>query len=197
MGVTTLPRVVESLLAGGMAPDTPAAMVERGTTAAQRSLVSTLAGLPDAVSREGLAAPALFVVGPTVARADRLDWFRRQPLAGERLVVAAAATDLVRDLETAGAEVIAAPSPMTPAARIVIGAAPLTGCVIRSPAEAEWLDDERETAGWEARPVAWCVGQAAAGRARELGWRQVRQVGDGAGSAGLVEQIERARRGVA
>ena len=80
MGVTTLPRVVESLLAGGMAPDTPAAMVERGTTAAQRSLVSTLAELPAAVEREGLGAPALFVVGPTVGRADRLDWFRRRPL---------------------------------------------------------------------------------------------------------------------
>jgi len=113
MGVTTLPRVVESLLAGGMDPDMPAAMVERGTTARQRSLVSTLAELPGAVQREGLRAPALFIVGPTVRHAGKLDWFSRQPLAGERLVVSEAASALVRGLEAAGAEIVAAPWPMT------------------------------------------------------------------------------------
>ncbi|MCJ7754266.1 MAG: uroporphyrinogen-III C-methyltransferase, partial [Thermoanaerobaculales bacterium] len=40
MGVTALPTVVERLLEAGMAPDTPAAMVQQGTTAAQRTVVS-------------------------------------------------------------------------------------------------------------------------------------------------------------
>jgi uroporphyrin-III C-methyltransferase/precorrin-2 dehydrogenase/sirohydrochlorin ferrochelatase len=194
MGVTTLPRVVESLLEGGMDPAMPAAMIERGTTARQRSVVSTVAELPAAVEREGLAAPALFVIGPTVRHAERLDWFRAQPLAGERLVVSSAADDLVRRLEDAGAEVVAGPSPMTPAARVVIGSAPLTGCVLRSRAEVEWLDEERGGAGWELNPVAWCLNAEAADRARELGWRRVERVDPGPGNpSGVVEWIGRLR----
>jgi uroporphyrinogen III methyltransferase/synthase len=189
MGVTTLPQVVEALLGGGMDPNTPAAMVEQGTTAAQRSVVSTLAELPEAAQREGLGAPALFVVGPTVRRAERLDWYGRQPLAGERLVLSAAAPDLARGLEAAGAEVVAAPSPMTPAARVVIGASLLTGCVSRSPAEVEWLDEEREGAGWEDSTVAWCLGPDTAARARELGWRRVREGEAGLDAAGVVAWI--------
>ena len=99
MGVTTLPQVVEALLAGGMDPATPAAMVEQGTTASQRSVVSTLAELPEAAQRKELRPPALFVVGPTVRHAENLDWFSRRPLAGERLVLSAVASELARGLE--------------------------------------------------------------------------------------------------
>jgi uroporphyrin-III C-methyltransferase/precorrin-2 dehydrogenase/sirohydrochlorin ferrochelatase len=195
MGVTTLPRVVSSLLEGGMDPAMPAAMVERGTTAMQRSVVTTLAELPAAVEREGLGAPALFIVGPTVRHAEKLDWFSRQPLAGERLVVSEAAPELVRSLEAAGAEVVAAPWPMTPAARVVIGSAPLTGCVVRNRAEVEWLDDEREGPGWEASPVAWCLSQDAADRARELGWRPIEPIeSESQNVAGVVAWIGRLRR---
>lgn len=189
MGVATLPRVVDSLVTGGMDPETPAAMVERGTTAGQRTVVSTLAELPGAVQREALRAPALFVIGPAVRHAKRLDWFSRRPLAGERLVLWAAASDLVRGLEAAGAEVVALPSPITPAARVVMGAAPLTGCVIRSPAELECLEEERGCRGWENGPVAWCLGSETAVRARDLGWREVREVNPDQGIGGLVATI--------
>jgi uroporphyrin-III C-methyltransferase/precorrin-2 dehydrogenase/sirohydrochlorin ferrochelatase len=194
MGVTALPRVVDSLLGGGMDPDTPAAMVARGTTAAQRSVVSTLAELPEAMIRAGVDAPALFVIGPAVRHADHLDWFGRLPLAGERLVVSEAAPDLVRALEAAGAEVVAASWPMTPASRVVIGAAPLTGCIVRNRAEVEWLDDEREGTGWEANPVAWCLGADAAERAHELGWRRIRKIDPPSGdAASVVESIRKLR----
>ena len=48
MGVSALPAICAGLLDAGMAPDTPAAVVERGTTPAQRRLSATLAGLPGA-----------------------------------------------------------------------------------------------------------------------------------------------------
>ena len=194
MGLTTLPRVVESLLAGGMDPATPAAMVSNGTTAAQRSVVSTLTDLPEAVQRAHLEPPALFVVGPTVRHAERLDWFSRQPLAGERLALSASAASLAGSLEAAGAEVVAVPLPMTPAARVVVGAAPLTGCVLRSPAEIEWFDEEREAMSWAEKPVAWCLGPETADRARGLGWRRVRQVDVEKDASNLVAWIGRYRR---
>ena len=127
MGVTALPGVVAELLRSGMSPETPAAMVQHGTTAAQRSVVSTLAELPGAVEEAGLGPPGLFVIGPTVEHAERLDWVGRLPLGRERLVVPASAPDLVEALEAAGADVVAVPRPVTPAARVVMRALPLTG----------------------------------------------------------------------
>lgn len=189
MGVTTLPEVTRQLLAGGMNPETPAALVQRGTLAAQRSVVSTLAELPGAVERAGLGPPALFVIGPTVRHAKSLDWFSRQPLAGERLVVAAAAPRLAEALEAAGADVVLLPSPVTPAARVVMGAAPITGCVLRMPAEVDALQDEREGSGWEEGPVAWCLGGETAQRARQLGWQSVRAGREIREAAEVVEWI--------
>jgi uroporphyrin-III C-methyltransferase/precorrin-2 dehydrogenase/sirohydrochlorin ferrochelatase len=189
MGVSALPKVVHELLAWGMDPETPAAMVERGTTPAQRTVVSTLKELPEAIVREGLEPPALFVIGPTVAHAAALDWFGGLPLAGERLVVPGSDPALARALEGAGAEVVPVRSPVSPAARVVMGAAPLTGCVLRTPAEVELLEEEREGPGWEDDPVAWCLEDAAAERARQLGWRRVRRVEAGPGGEGLVEAI--------
>jgi uroporphyrinogen III methyltransferase/synthase len=184
MGVATLPRVAEALIAGGMDPSTPAAMVERGTMAAQRRVISTLEALPDAVAREGLEAPAVFVIGPTVAHADGLSWFDALPLAGERLLVPGGPAARTRELEEAGAEVVAARAPLTPAARVVIAAAPLTGCVLHSPAEVEMLEEEREALGWQNDPVAWCLGPETAERARQLGWHRIRRIEEGiAGTA--------------
>jgi uroporphyrin-III C-methyltransferase/precorrin-2 dehydrogenase/sirohydrochlorin ferrochelatase len=191
MGVTALPQVSKSLIAEGMDPRTPAAMIERGTTAAQRTVISTLAELPETVRREGLQAPALFVIGPTVRHADKLNWFGDLPLVRERLVVPGGDPALTRDLEAAGAEVVVVHFPVTPAARVVIAAAPLTGCVLRSPAEVDLLDEERQGPGWDRDPVAWCLGRETAERARQLGWQRVRQVEDGPGVTGLIKEIAR------
>ena len=176
MGVTALPNVVDELLAWGMDPETPAAMIQQGTTAAQRRVISTVRELPRAVEEAGIGPPALFVIGPTVGHAERLDWFARLPLAGQRLVVPMAADDLAGVLEAAGAEVVDLPSPVTPAARVVMAALPLSGCVVRSPAEVDWLDDERELARWTPEAVTWCLGEATAARARERGWGRVEEM---------------------
>jgi len=189
MGVTALPKVVRQLVAAGMDPRTPAAMVERATTAAQRSVVTVLEQLPAAVAEAGLQPPALFLVGPTVGHAQRLDWFARRPLAGQRLLLTAPAGELGWSLEAAGADVVEVPLPVTPAARVVMGALPLTGCVVASRAEVEWLDDERAGAGWQESAVGWCVGRDAAGRARELGWPKVFELNDALSGAELVERI--------
>jgi uroporphyrinogen III methyltransferase/synthase len=189
MGVTALPKVVSQLLEAGMDPQTPAAMVERATTAAQRSVVTVLEQLPAAVAEAAIQPPALFLIGPTVTHAEHLDWFTRQPLAGQRLLVTAPAGELGWLLETAGADVVEVPLPVTPAARVVMGSLPLTGCIVRSRAEVEWLDDERGGAGWQSSAVGWCVGEEASQRARELGWQNLRPLEAELGAAELVERI--------
>ena len=173
MGVAALPKVVENLVAAGMSPETPAAMVEQGTTAAQREVVSTLAELPRAIERAGLKPPALFAIGPTVRHAARLDWYGPLPLAGHRLLMTASSSLLATRLESEGAEMVVVPMPLGPAARVVMAALPLTGCVVRDPTEVDWLDDERDNPGWGENTTTWCVGAEAADRARERGWRGV------------------------
>ncbi len=190
MGVTALPQVVERLITAGMDPETPAALVEQGTTSAQRSVVSTLAGLQVAVTEAGLGPPALFVIGPTVAHAERLDWVSRRPLAGHRIVVPASSDGLALALEDAGADVIQVPLPTSAAARIVMDALPLTGCLVRSPAEVDWLDDERSGAGWSDATVSWCLGPETARRARRRGWQRVVELAERVEGDELVARVE-------
>ena len=63
MGVTALPQICAGLLAAGMDPDTPAAVVERGTTPAQRRVSATVSALPGRAEAEGVSSPAVIVVG--------------------------------------------------------------------------------------------------------------------------------------
>lgn len=69
MGVSTLPWVVQQLLRHRR-PDTPAAMVERGTLPGERRLLSDLGNLVQEAALRGIASPAILVVGEVVRLAD-------------------------------------------------------------------------------------------------------------------------------
>ncbi len=78
MGARSLPRIVEALLQGGRAPDTPVALIRWGTTDAQETVVGRLdeiATRPEAVR---LAPPVVTVIGDVVALRERLAWFAGQ-----------------------------------------------------------------------------------------------------------------------
>jgi uroporphyrin-III C-methyltransferase len=68
MGLHNLRRIAEELQAGGLPPDTPAAVVQQGTVSGQRLLISQLERLADDVEAEGFASPAIVAVGPMVAQ---------------------------------------------------------------------------------------------------------------------------------
>ncbi|HMR33142.1 MAG TPA: uroporphyrinogen-III C-methyltransferase [Geminicoccaceae bacterium] len=72
MGLKALPLIVAELLAGGMAPDTPAAVVTSATTPDQRVLEAPLAAIAEEAERQALAAPAIVVVGEIVTMRLRL-----------------------------------------------------------------------------------------------------------------------------
>ncbi|HEV2770847.1 MAG TPA: uroporphyrinogen-III C-methyltransferase [Solirubrobacteraceae bacterium] len=111
MGVRSLPRITERLIAGGRAPGEPVAVVQRGTFPDQRVVRATLG---DVVERAaGVGAPAIIVVGPVAALHDELAWVARGPLAGTSVVVTRAraqASGLARRLRGLGAAVIEAPA---------------------------------------------------------------------------------------
>jgi uroporphyrin-III C-methyltransferase/precorrin-2 dehydrogenase/sirohydrochlorin ferrochelatase len=188
MGVSTLPDVAARLVAAGMPATTPAALVAQGTTARQRTVVSTLGGLHAAGVAAGIRPPAIFVIGPTVRRAPALDWFASRPLSGERLGMFAPAGGLGPGLDVAGAELVEVPLRLTAPARVAVRAAPLTGWLLRNAEEVEALAGEPGMAD-AAELRALCLGPAAAGRARALGWRRVVELGEGAGAEEIAAAI--------
>lgn len=79
MGLLGLPVICEQLQAHGRAPDTPVALVERGTQIEQKVLVGTLATMVDIVAQAQPAAPTLIIVGDVVRLHDSLSWFGKTP----------------------------------------------------------------------------------------------------------------------
>lgn len=67
MGVAGASAIADKLMADGLAPDTPVAVVERATQAGERLVASLLADLAGLVVREAIASPALIIVGDVAA----------------------------------------------------------------------------------------------------------------------------------
>jgi uroporphyrin-III C-methyltransferase len=70
MGVKTAPQIAEKLMADGLAPDVPLAVVENAARASMRVLRGPLAALPELVARERVRSPALIIIGEVTARDD-------------------------------------------------------------------------------------------------------------------------------
>ena len=68
MGLATADAIAEKLIADGLAPDMPVAVVENATRPAMRVLRSPLAGLGDVVARHKVKSPALIVIGEVAAQ---------------------------------------------------------------------------------------------------------------------------------
>ena len=66
MGVATIGKVAETLVAHGKAPDTPVALIQEGTTAGQRRVDATLATVAETVRTQEVKAPSVIVIGEVV-----------------------------------------------------------------------------------------------------------------------------------
>jgi len=77
MGVATCPDIADKLMADGVAPDMPVAVLERGTLAGHRAIKTLLADLGPMVEREKVQSPAIIVVGDVVELSDAEDKLAR------------------------------------------------------------------------------------------------------------------------
>jgi uroporphyrinogen III methyltransferase/synthase len=113
MGVGNLPNIAASLIAHGRLPETPVAVIYRGTVAEQKTVVGSLGDIARKVQEEALKPPAVIVVGEIVSLRKELNWFERRPLFGRRIVVTRAreqASDFLAALSDLGAECIEFPT---------------------------------------------------------------------------------------
>ncbi|MFH1068930.1 MAG: uroporphyrinogen-III C-methyltransferase, partial [Candidatus Glassbacteria bacterium] len=113
MGIGRLGKIADRLLAHGRPGKTPVAVIQRGTTQMQRTVVGKLKDIEEKVKREGLEPPAMIVVGEVVGLREKLSWFEKSPLFGRTVIVTRAreqASDFTRRLQEAGARVIEMPT---------------------------------------------------------------------------------------
>ncbi|MEN4958399.1 siroheme synthase CysG [Pseudomonas syringae] len=75
MGLIGLPVICEQLIRHGRSADTPAALVEQGTTVNQRVFTGTLVNLPQLVAEHDVHAPTLVIIGEVVKLREKLAWF--------------------------------------------------------------------------------------------------------------------------
>jgi uroporphyrinogen III methyltransferase/synthase len=113
MGMGNLPGIIDEFIAAGKAPDTPVALIQDGTTPAQKTVVGTLDTIVHLAGQADMRPPVVIVVGEVVRLRDRLNWFERRPLFGKRIAVTRAraqASAMVRLLAERGAEAIELPA---------------------------------------------------------------------------------------
>lgn len=72
MGLTRADEISAKLLAGGLAADTPVAIIENGCRKDQRNIISSLSEFPADVIREQVQSPALIIVGEVVRMREKL-----------------------------------------------------------------------------------------------------------------------------
>ncbi len=75
MGLQGLEPICSALIQHGCPSDTPAALIQQGTTSHQQVIIGTLATLPAAVRHADVKAPTLIIVGQVVNLRTKLAWF--------------------------------------------------------------------------------------------------------------------------
>ncbi len=113
MGVKSLPRICAKLIENGKDPNTPAATIQWGTRAEQRTCVATLKDLPQKIVEQKISSPAITIVGKVVTMRPTINWFENRPLFGKTIVVTRTrqqASELSAELQELGANVIEAPT---------------------------------------------------------------------------------------
>jgi uroporphyrinogen III methyltransferase / synthase len=105
--------ICKRLIEHGMDQLMPAACIQWGTTAKQRTVVGTVADLAAKVTEAKLTPPAITIVGKVVGLRQTINWFETRPLFGQTVIVTRTrqqASDLSEKLEELGARVIEAPT---------------------------------------------------------------------------------------
>ncbi len=113
MGISSLPVLMKGLMDAGMDPSTPAAIIEKGTTAEQRLISSDISGLENAAKEQGVKMPAIIVVGSVTELSSGFAWREALPLAGIRAVITRPrelSSSLSAKLRAKGAEVTELPT---------------------------------------------------------------------------------------
>ena len=116
MGVSALGDICRGLILQGMDEDMPAAILQKGTSAAQKRIVATVSTLEAEVKRQGIETPAIIIVGKVCALAGEFEWYEKLALAGKKILVTRPKeliSKMAQKLREKGAEVLELPAVRT------------------------------------------------------------------------------------
>jgi len=77
MGLAGLPHICDQLLKHGMSSTTPVAVIQQGTTQAQKVVVGNLDKIADLAVEKDIQAPTIIIIGEVVKLQKSLFWFNR------------------------------------------------------------------------------------------------------------------------
>jgi uroporphyrinogen III methyltransferase / synthase len=160
MGLKNLPGIAAQLERLGRVGTTPAAVIEWGTYARQRTVCGTLGDIAGLCAEAEISAPALLLVGEVVGLREELNWFEARPLFGLRVALTHTAQrqgPLEARLLELGASLYAFPTiELAPAPRPPLPVAPgsFDWIVFTSANGVEMLFAYLEQQGLDARALA-------------------------------------------
>jgi uroporphyrinogen III methyltransferase/synthase len=193
MAVEMLPQITRELLAAGARADTPAALIQSGTLPEQVTVAGTLSDIAQHAAEEGVAPPAVLVIGEVARLRERLRWFDLRPLHGSRVVITrprGQAEELAQMLSGLGADVVEFPVIRIEPIRdpdLTTLSRPHDWIVFTSANAARCLQGALLAAGLDLRAMpdarVAAIGEATAGAVRTMGlrvdWQPTASTADG------------------
>ncbi|MGA7201227.1 MAG: uroporphyrinogen-III C-methyltransferase, partial [Candidatus Cybelea sp.] len=113
MATANLREIASELIAHGLAPTTPVAVVRDGTRPSQRTVLGRLDSIADDVAAAEIGAPAVVIIGGVAALRTQLRWFDAGALFGKRVLITRAGEqsgEFARALLARGAQPLLAPT---------------------------------------------------------------------------------------
>lgn len=107
MGMKNLPHIVDKLISNGRNPKTPIALIRWGTRPEQKTVTGTLEDIIEKAQLAHLTHPVIIVVGEVVSLREKLHWFEKKPLFGQRVLITRArsqASVFAKKIEDLGGE---------------------------------------------------------------------------------------------
>ena len=105
MGVKNLGLITGELIKHGKNKNTPAAVIEKGTTGKQRVITDSLEKISETAEKEKAVSPAVIVIGDVVKKREKFNWFEKKELFGKNILVTrdtAQGENFCREIEKLG-----------------------------------------------------------------------------------------------
>lgn len=110
MCVRNLDTITNKLIDEGLSPQTPSAIIRWGTRPEQKVITGTIKEIASLAREHKISPPAILVIGDVVKLREKLNWYEKKPLHGQRILITRQLTDEFLKLEDFGAELFVFPT---------------------------------------------------------------------------------------
>jgi len=113
MGITKIASICNELIKNGRSPNTPVAVIHKGTHPEQVTVEGNLENIAEIVKSANIRPPGIIVVGDVVGLRKGLNWFEDKPLLGKKIIVTRAreqASDFLTKLLELGVHCVEFPT---------------------------------------------------------------------------------------